>query len=52
MAKKNNLCADNDQSLIRQEMFEQQLNDFRMNYFFNLIRKYFKGVPGFEEAKI
>ena len=52
LAKKHNLYAHNDQSLIRQEMFEQQLNDFRMSLLSNLLMKYPKGTPGFEEAKI
>lgn len=52
LARKHNLYAHNDQSLIRQEMFEQQLIDFRMNFFNNLLGKCPNGTPGFEEAKI
>ena len=45
------MYAYNDQSLVRQEMLEQQLNDLRNQFFFNLLTVYPKGKPGFEEAK-
>ena len=51
LAKKHNLYADNDQSLIRQEMFEQQLNDFRMGLYTNLMAKHPNGGPEFKQAK-
>ena len=52
LAKKHGLCAEDDQSLSRQEMFEQQLTDFKTSFFSNLLLTHFKGTPGFEEAKI
>ena len=51
LAKKHNLIAEDDKSLIRQEMFEQQLNDFRFP-FLNVLATYTRGKPGFEEAKM
>ena len=51
LARKHNLYADNDQSLIRQEMFEQQLKDFRINFFASLMEKHPNGGPEFKQAK-
>ena len=52
LARKHDLYADNDQSLIRQEMFEQQFIDFRKNFSTSLLAKHSNGGPEFKQAKI
>ena len=52
LARKYKLYGEDDESLIRQDVVEQQLNDFRMHLFLKLLMTNTKGKPGFEEAKI
>ena len=52
LARKHKLYGEDDESLIRQDVIEQQLTDFRLHLFFKLLMIYTKGKPGFEEAKI